>query len=132
MSTKPHAKSSLAIFLRQRIADLRPVTQAEIAKRAGFANANIVSMLKDGTTKLPIDRVPDMAKALECDPARLLRLALEQSHGETVARTIFQIAGPLPTVNERQLLDEFRDVTGGSDPRLTSRTRAAFRSVWER
>ena len=132
MTKKPYADSSLARFLRQRIIELKPLTQAEIAERAGFPNPNVVSMLKDGSTKLAVDRVPDMAKALECDPALLLRLALEQSHGATLARTIFEIAGPLPTENERQLLEEFRDVTGGSDPRLTARTRGAFRAIWER
>ncbi|MBC7139208.1 MAG: XRE family transcriptional regulator [Defluviimonas sp.] len=132
MTKKPYADSSLARFLRQRIADLRPMTQAEIAARAGYLNANVISMLKDGTTKLAIDRVPDMAKALQADPALLLRLVLEQHHGATLARAIFEIAGPMPTENERQLIQEFRDVTGGSDPRLTARTRGAFRAIWER
>lgn len=35
MPTKPHADSSLAKFLRQRIIELKPLTQAEIAERAG-------------------------------------------------------------------------------------------------
>lgn len=132
MTKKPYADSSLARFLRQRIIELKPLTQAEIAGRAGFPNANVVSMLKDGSTKLAIDRVPGMAKALGSDPALLLRLTLEQHHGATLARTIFEIAGPMPTENERQLLEEFRNVTGGSDPRLTARTRGAFRAIWER
>lgn len=132
MTKKTYSDSSLARFLRQRIVELKPLSQTEIAARAGFLNANVVSMLKDGSTKLAIDRVPGMAKALECDPALLLRFTLEQHHGATLARAIFEIAGPMPTEHERQLLEEFRDVTGGSDPRLTARTRSAFRAIWER
>jgi len=38
-------------------------------------------MIKYGSTKLGLDRVPQPAKALWCDPAFLLRLTMEQSLG---------------------------------------------------
>ena len=40
-------------------------TQAEIASEAGFANANMMTFLKTGKNKVPLDRVPSLAKALE-------------------------------------------------------------------
>lgn len=75
-------------------------TQAEIAEEAGFVNPNVISMIKNGSTKLPIDRVPASAKALDCDPSLLLRLALEQSEGSTVAAAIYEIIGQPITSNE--------------------------------
>ena len=69
--TKPHKDTALVKFLDRRILEMKPKTQAEIAAEAGFANANILSMLRSGSAKMPLDRVPALAKALECDPAHL-------------------------------------------------------------
>ncbi len=49
-------------------------------------NANMITMVKTGTSKVPLDRVP----------ARLLRLVLEQTVGDTVARAIVVILGAPP------------------------------------
>jgi len=97
MPLKPFENSRLAQFVTTRVLELRGrKTQAEIAAQAGFTNPNVMSMLKSGANKLPLDRVPSLAKALECDPAYLLLLALEQpqlalrentSHHQTNQRT---------------------------------------------
>ncbi|WP_319800863.1 XRE family transcriptional regulator [Rhodobacter sp. KR11] len=111
--------------------ELRPKrSQAEIAEIAGFTNANFLSMVKSGVSKLAIDRVPALAKALECDPALLLRLALEQAEGNTAAVAIFQILGEPVSENERGWISEIRDASGDTDPRLTQRSRSALRSIF--
>jgi hypothetical protein len=79
---------------------------------------------------VPLDRVPALAKALDCDPAWLLRLALEQGEGSTAAAAIYEIMGPMVTAHERAWLAEIRDASGDSDPRLTSRARAALRGIF--
>ena len=53
-------------------------TQAQIAAEAGFRQANMLAMLKSGAAKLPLERVPALARALECDPAILFIMAVEQ------------------------------------------------------
>ena len=105
-------------------------SQAEIAEEAGFINPNMVTMIKNGSTKLPIDRVPALAKALECDPALLLRLALEQCEGGTAAVAIYEIIGQPITKNELAWINEIRVASGDTDPRLTSRASAAIRGVF--
>lgn len=50
--------------------------QTEVARICGYANSNIVTMFKNGKTKLPIAKVRVMAAALGVDPMRLLRLVL--------------------------------------------------------
>jgi len=45
-------------------------------------------MVKNGTAKLPLDRVADLARAMECDVNDLMRLALRQFHEEDVVRCI--------------------------------------------
>ncbi len=130
MAKKPYQDSRLAKFLDMRLLELKHLkTQAQIAEEAGFVNANMVTMIKQGATKLPLDRVPDLATALDTDPALLLRLALEQAEGNTAAAAIYDIIGEPITENEKAWLVEIRDASGDTDPRLTSRAKAAIRAV---
>ena len=131
MAKKPYADTRLAKFLDTRLLELKhKKTQAEIAEEAGFVNPNMVTMIKKGATKLPIDRVPALAKALESDPALLLRLALEQSEGSTAAAAIYEIIGQPVTRNEMAWIREIREASSDTDPRLTSRASAAIRGVF--
>jgi len=131
MTTKPHADTRLAGFVAQRISELSGrKTQSEIASEAGFANSNMISMIKTGATKLALDRVPQLSKALECDPAFLLRMALEQSLGATAAKSVHDIFGTPLTRNEIEWISELRDASGDTDPRLTARSRAAFLAIF--
>lgn len=130
MATTPFKDSALARFVSKRILELRPKSQTEIAAEAGFQNANFLSMVKTGVSKLAIDRVPALAQALECDPAYLMRLALEQEVGSTAARALVEILGTPVSANERLWLAEIRDASGNSDPRPTTRARTAVRSVF--
>ncbi|MFP5479268.1 MAG: XRE family transcriptional regulator [Alphaproteobacteria bacterium] len=106
MATTPFRDSALARFVSKRILELRPKSQTEIAAEAGFPNANFLSMVKTGVSKLAIDRVPALAQALECDPAYLMRLALEQEVGSTAAKALVEILGTPVSANERLWLDE--------------------------
>jgi transcriptional regulator with XRE-family HTH domain len=131
MAKKPYQDTRLARFLDNRLLELKhKKTQAEIAEEAGFVNPNMVTMIKQGSTKLPIDRVPALAKALESDPALLLRLALEQSEGSTAAAAIYEIIGQPFTKNEMSWISEIREASGDTDPRLTSRAGTAIRGVF--
>jgi hypothetical protein len=49
------------------------LTQFELAKRLGYENANIISMFKKGTTRVPLDKVAPLARILNLDPGELLR-----------------------------------------------------------
>ncbi|KPQ05855.1 MAG: hypothetical protein HLUCCA12_13825 [Rhodobacteraceae bacterium HLUCCA12] len=127
----PYENTPTARLIADRIRDLsHRKTQAEIASEAGFANANMMSMLKSGKNKLPLDRVPSLAKALEVDPAMLMRLALDQAVGATASKAITDIFGTPVTENERGWLAEIRDASDNSDPRLTGRSRAVLRSIF--
>ena len=133
MAKKPYLDTRLAKFVETRVLELKhKKSQAEIAEEAGFISPNMVTMIKKGATKLPIDRVPAVAKALECDPALLLRLALEQGEGASAATAIFEIIGPPVTRNELVWITEIREAPGDADPRLTSRASAAFRGIFGR
>jgi transcriptional regulator with XRE-family HTH domain len=131
MARKPYQDTRLAKFVDERVLALRPrKSQAEIAEEAGFVNPNVISMVKSGASKLPIDRVPALATALQCDPALLLRLALEQSAGSTAAAAIYEIIGQPITKNEMAWIKEIREASGETDPRLTSQAATAIRGIF--
>ena len=76
MKNTPYENSRLAKFLDRRILELAgKKSQREIAIQAGFPNPNYVSMIKAGSSKLPLDRVPSMAKALDVDRNRAIGTA---------------------------------------------------------
>jgi transcriptional regulator with XRE-family HTH domain len=130
MTKKPHENTRLAKYIERRVLELKPKkSQLEIASEAGFTNPNMVAMIKNGSTKLALDRVPSMARALDCDPAYLLRLTLEQAVGDTAAQAITEIFGTPITEHERGWLQEIRQASDQSDPRMTSRSRAALRAI---
>lgn len=129
--SNPFQNTPAARLIADRVRDLsHRKTQAEIAAEAGFTNANMMSLLKSGKNKVPLDRVPSLAKALEIDPALLMRLALDQAVGVTAAKAITDIFGSPVTENERGWLAELRDVSDNTDPRLTARSRAALRGIF--
>ena len=131
MPKKPYADTRLAKYIDKRVMKMRPnKSQNEIAVEAGFVSVNMLSMIKAGSTKLPLDRVPSLARALECDPAYLLRLTLDQVLGDTTASAIVEILGTPVTNNELGWLNEIREASGHSDPRMTGRGRAAIRAIF--
>jgi transcriptional regulator with XRE-family HTH domain len=131
MSTTPYASTRLAEFIDQRIGELHHKTQADIAKEAGFRNANFITMLKTGSSKLAFDRVPSLAKALDVEPAFLMRLAIEQSYGPEMLRMFLRLLGADVSTNERAWISIIRAASQGTDPAPTARTEAAVREVFE-
>ncbi len=129
----PYETTPAAVFLRRQTELLaHRKTQKTIAHEAGFTNGNLISMFKSGASKIPLDRVPALARALETDPAHLMRLALEQAVGKTASVAVLETFGTPTTVNERAWLDEIRDASGNTDPKLTTRSRGALRAIFGR
>lgn len=96
-------------FVR-RIADLIDTsekTQRQIALELGYDKPNLVTMFKQGVTRLPIDKVPAFALSLDVDAASLLRLWLATYEPETLA-VIDQALGTFLTVNELEWLRGIR------------------------
>lgn len=132
-SNPPYADTRLAAYLTKRILELRPrKSQQEIANEAGFINVNMMSMLKSGKSKIPLDRVSALAKALEVDPRLLFKMAIEQSSYETTSKVIDEIFGTIVSRNEVIWLEALRDASDHKDPALTTRSRTALRSIFNK
>ena len=78
--TNPNQNTATAKLVADRIRDLsHRKTQAEVASEAGFPNANMMTFLKNGRNKVPIDQVPSLAKVLEVDLGVLLHMKHDQA-----------------------------------------------------
>ena len=130
---KPFAYTELAVFLRKRIRALRRLkTQTEIAVEAGWTNSrNMLAMITSGASKLPIDRVPALARALNVDPAFLLRLAILQ-HDRELWSIIEQATGKVLSKNEEELIEHIRSMSRASDFHPSSQLLDAIREVLEK
>lgn len=100
----PFAQSSIAKYLDKQIEALKGVkTQRQIAAEIGYEKPNMISMFKRGEVRVPLDKIPALAKALEVDPGHLFRLALEQ-YWPGLRETIQAIFGRVVTANEEEIL----------------------------
>ena len=71
--------SPIADFIRRRIEELGgEPSHAEIAKGLGYPAEHIVRMFISGEVRIPLQKVPALAKALRADPSHLMTLGLAQ------------------------------------------------------
>lgn len=126
---RPFAATPAAKLVDRRIQELiGRKNQREIAAEIGFARPNILSMIKNGETKVPLDRVPAFAKALEVDPVQFLQLVLQQhySQGDFLQMINDMADRRRITKNEMNWIKAIRSATGNSDPVLTDDARQAL------
>jgi len=111
------AINKVSTFIANRILEIGK-SQTEIANEVGYDKPNMISMIKIGATRVPLEKIPALAKALEVDAALLFRLALEQ-YWPGLDHTIFEIFGTVLTKNEREIIEAIRSCSDGADPELT-------------
>lgn len=106
------------MFLDKRIAELRGVkTQREIAAAAGYDRPNILSMFKTGETKVPLDKIPALARALEGDAAHMFRLAMIDQWPELRSTIDIIFGRQMASANEEAIfLARWRATTADMDP----------------
>ncbi|MEQ8354649.1 MAG: hypothetical protein RH942_03855 [Kiloniellaceae bacterium] len=92
-------------------------TQKQIAEEIGYQRPNIITMMKLGQTKVPLEKVPAIAKALGADPAHLLGIVLREYYPENW-KVLREVLGFVVTQNERELIEVVRETTMHSDPRM--------------
>ena len=100
-----------------------PLTNREIAERVGFQYPNMVTMLKQGLTKAPLNRIPALEQALDIERGALMRRALHEYEPE-----LFDILTEhydLPDGEEKELLCLFQS----ADPTQRQEVLAAIRTI---
>jgi transcriptional regulator with XRE-family HTH domain len=90
------------------------LTNSEIATALGYTpdRANMISMIRTGRSKLPINKVASMAKALHIDPAHLLRFVLREYSPDTLVALEEAIGTGLLTEGEQEVVSLLRREAG--------------------
>jgi transcriptional regulator with XRE-family HTH domain len=109
---KVNKRITVAKYLEQQIA-MSEKSQKEIAEACGYDKPNIITMLKQGSTKLPINKVGPMAKALGVDPKHLLSLVLQEYMPETWESLQSIVGESLVSADELRLMKKIRKITAG-------------------
>ena len=84
MTTPSITPSPTAQFFERAII-FSGLSQREIADRAGFPKPNFISMMKRGEAKIPIDRIPALAKACGVEPVEFIATAMREYQPEVWA-----------------------------------------------
>jgi hypothetical protein len=126
---RPYANTKVARFLDKHIDENVNKSHREIAQAAGWTQSNMVTMIKKGDARLPLDRVASLARAIAVDPIFLFRLALEQFLGDDpdAARMLEYICSK----NEQEILSVIREASGDTDPKMSDAQRTAVKSAFK-
>lgn len=128
----PWADTRIAKYLTKQIEVLQPTkSQREIASEMGYDKPNIISMFKRGETKVPLDKIPLLAKALNVDPQHLYRLAFAD-YAPDLGEAVRSAFGLWHTKNEEKLLQTLRVTTKDLDPEMPAEFLKEFRALAEK
>src|SRR3569832_557583 len=125
---KPVTPITVAEFIADRLADI-DLSFRVVVVVCGFETPNVITMFKKGQMKVPLDRVGSLAKALDADPAHLLRLSLQEYLPQTWNAIEEILHSTVLTKNELELVRKFRQVTGDSVAQAMGVDRDAVLSI---
>lgn len=75
-------------------------SQTQIAEEVGFDKPNVITMIKQGKTKVPLNKIGSMAKALEVDPIFFFKLVMSEYMPDVMDMITAITTQPLITKNE--------------------------------
>jgi transcriptional regulator with XRE-family HTH domain len=128
----PFADSVIAKYLTKQINALSGVkNQREIAAEIGYDKPNMISMVKRGEARVPLEKIPALAKSIEADPAFLFRLALQQYWPDRLD-AVAAVFGTVVTKKEAEILARIRQLSNDSDPELTRELEHALMEAFDK
>lgn len=130
LKRKAENPSELAELITTRIQDISAQkSQKEVAEEVGFPSTNVLSIIKRGATKLPLDRVEGMAKALGLDLETVMLPALRQYYSDEVISSLRQTFNSTETKTEREIIALARKHMDVSQP-LSYESRERLKEVF--
>jgi hypothetical protein len=107
---KTYARLAFVEKLARLIND-SPMTQVALADSLDYDNPNIITMIKQGRTRLPLGKVAPLARALGETPQSMLRDWLQAYEPEALLE-IEAMCPPGVTSEEMSWVRELRDAFG--------------------
>ncbi len=106
-------KSKTAEYVKAQI-DKSSLKQKQISEALGFKTPNLITMIKQGSIKIPLYLIPNLAEILKVDPAKLLSMALKEYNPDTYA-AVKQVFGYPITAVETKILEKLQAVAPYSE-----------------
>lgn len=104
--------------------ELSGKTQREIGQEVGYLRPNVLSMMKMGQTKVPVDKIPSLARSCGVDPVVFLRIAMHEYYPE-LWEVLNAHFGETLSKNEQALIKTYREIAPHSEIEIDM-TRAVF------
>lgn len=123
MIMNTHAKQTVAQYLTYHINN-SDKTQRQIALEIGYTKPNIITMFKQGLTKLPLEKIGPLAKALEIAPDELFYKVMNEYMPETFEALSPFICGQMLSKDELDMIDSYRTFKVLEEKRLQNNKRA--------
>ena len=82
--------------------------QTQIAEEVGFEKPNVITMIKQGKTKVPINKIGKFAKALEVDPIFFMKMVFTEYMPDAMEAINSIINQPIITQNEWEIVEVIR------------------------
>jgi hypothetical protein len=117
ISSRSGATYQLAEFMNHNWDRLVGRTNEDVAMELGYRAPNMISMWRTGKTRVPLEKVPDLARLMKLDIAAILPLWFEQYWGERddAKTTLKNLTGRIASDREVHLLDAIRGSTKTRD-----------------
>lgn len=87
--------------------DASGLSLPELAARIGFRNPSVLTMIKQGITRVPLDRIPNLSRTLGIDEREFLAVAIQEYH-PGVYEILVETLGLQVTDAELGILTMFR------------------------
>lgn len=88
------------------------LTDQQLSDALGFERQIALTLIKTGTMKMPLTKIPALAKALKLDAVDLMRTALHESSPE-LSEAIAEVFDPMRlTATEVNLINHLRRLSG--------------------
>lgn len=108
MSKISKENQAISEYIHDKI-DTCKLKQNEIAEMLGYDNPNVITMFKQGRTKLPVYIIPKLAKIIEVDPAIMLDKVMSVYEPEKYD-AIKEILGDPISEDERDIINALRKI----------------------
>lgn len=101
-------KRMTAAQMLERAIEFSGKSQKDIAQEVGYTKPNVLSMMKKGITKIPIDKAPAIARACGVDEKLFLRSVMYEYMPETWKVISETLGTDLLSEDEQKVLEEYR------------------------
>lgn len=128
----PYRNTALAKYIRDCIEhDPLHRSHVEIAAEAGYDSPSMLTMLKNGRQRLPLNRVTALAHALRADLVTMFGLAIQQYIEREQLLEILKLLGAPANPKQQVITRRIVEILGDAEPELTPELDAKLVEVFK-